>query len=88
MEFTKVECSFAVREKLYAKHGVEESEVHEALFGHSHVRRGHAGLHQVYGRTDAGRYLFILVRDLGAGRVRVVTARDMTMQERRRYGRR
>jgi uncharacterized DUF497 family protein len=88
MEFTKVVCSPAVREKLYIKHGVEESEVREALFGHSHVRRGYAGLYQAYGRTDAGRYLFVLVRDLGGGRVRVVTARDMTVQERRRYGRR
>jgi len=88
MEFINVECSSAVREKLYVKHGVEEAEVHEALFGHSHVRRGRSGLYQVYGRTDAGRYLFVAIRDLGRGRVRVVTARDMTMQERRRYGRR
>jgi uncharacterized DUF497 family protein len=88
MEFIDVECSPAVRDKLHAKHGVEEGEVHEALFGHTHLRRGRGGLYQVYGRTDAGRYLFVAIRDLGRGQVRVVTARDMTIQERRRYGRR
>jgi len=88
MEFIDVECSPAVREKLYVKHGVEEAEVHEALFGHTHVGRGRGGLYEVLGRTDGGRYLFVVVRELGGGQVRVVTARDMTIQERRRYGRR
>ena len=88
MEFIEVVYSPAVLDKLHAKHGVEECEVDEALFGHTHVRRGRSGLYQVYGRTDAGRYLFVAVRDLGGGRARVATARDMTEQERRRYGRR
>ena len=87
MEFIEVVCSRAVREKLADKHAVEESEVHEALFGHTHAARGRGGLYEVLGRTDAGRYLFVVVRYLGGGRVLVVTARDMTAQERRRYGR-
>ena len=65
MEFIDVECSRAVVEKLHSKHGIGESEVHEAVFDHTHVRRGRGGLYQVYGRTDAGRYLFVVIRDLG-----------------------
>ena len=88
MEFTDVECSSRVAEKLWAKHRVELFEVVETLVTDPCVRRGREGLYYVLGRTDAGRYLLAVVRDLGAGRARLVTARDMDPAERRLYRRR
>ena len=42
----------------------------------------------VTGQTEAGRYLFVVVRYVGRGRARVITARDMEKQERSRYDKR
>ena len=39
------------------------------------------------GKTDAGRYLLVVVCLLGKGKARVVTARDMTHSERHRFNR-
>jgi uncharacterized DUF497 family protein len=39
----------------------------------------------VYGRTEAGRYLLVVLASLGGGVVRVITARDPTERERRLY---
>jgi len=71
-----------------AAHGVELEEVEEALAGKPLIRRGRASRYLAFGRTAAGRYLFVVVRDLGKGWCRVVTARDMTVAERRYYRRR
>ena len=53
--------------------------------GAPHVRRGREGLYEVYGQTAAGRYLLVVLAYVGSGIGRVVTARDMTVAERRRY---
>jgi hypothetical protein len=67
-----------------AEHGVVPLEVEELLFeDEPHYRRAGKGVHHVYGRTGAGRYLFVVLRILGRGRGRVVTARNMTRKERR-----
>ncbi|MCE5237673.1 hypothetical protein LLH23_04190 [bacterium] len=64
------------------------TEVDEVLGNRPYVRRGRDALYYVLGQTEAGRYLLIVLRDLGAGRARVVTAREMTPPERRAYQRR
>ncbi len=83
----EIEYSPAVEEKLWAKHAVEVSEVEEALRSQPRVRRAGGGVYHMLGRSEAGRYLFVVVRLLGAGRARLVTARDMTERERRQYRR-
>jgi len=72
-----------------ARHHVTSWEVDEAIFEDApHARHGPgAGLYHVYAQTDPGRYLFIVVRDLGDGRARVITARDMTRADRGLYER-
>ena len=86
MYFAEIECSYAVADKLATKHGVEVREVEEAVVGAgAYVKRGAGGLYHVWGRSDAGRYLAIVVRNLGGGQARLVTARDMTPRERRRH---
>lgn len=69
------------------RHRVEHNEVEEACVAGALVFRGPGGLYRIFGRTKAGRYLFVIVRDMGRGGARCVTARDMTGSERRRYGR-
>ncbi len=71
--------------KIEAKHNVRPIEVEEAAFNSPHVRRGREGLYRLYGRTAAGRYLFAVFRNLGGGRVRPITARDMTREERQLF---
>ncbi len=71
------------------KHHVTPKEVEEVCFGHPVILRGRGKqIYQVLGQTQAGRYLFIIVRFLGENRVRVITARDMDHAEHKWYTRR
>jgi hypothetical protein len=71
-----------------AGHGVETNEVEEALARKPLIRRGRHGRYLAFGQTEAGRYLFVVVEDLGEGWARVITARDMSAAELRYYRRR
>ncbi|MBP2473950.1 uncharacterized DUF497 family protein [Crossiella equi] len=73
-----------------ARHGVAPHEVEEAVFGRPQwMEAGREETTLVLGRTDAGRYLFVVLTDsyhvIEAWYV--VTARDMTRVERQRYDR-
>lgn len=52
------------------------------------VLRGRRGRYLAYGRTEAGRYLLVVLIQRGRRIVRVITARDMTDRERQFYLRR
>lgn len=88
MRFSGIEYSRAVGEKIQSKHGVSPSELDEVLGNAAEVRRAARGLYSVSGRTDAGRYIVMLLRDLGGGFGRLVTAREMSPSERRAQRRR
>lgn len=74
-----------------ARHSVTPQEVEEACFGNPLVQRGKSdGENPVYyclGRTEAGRHLFCVVIAFPDGNGFPVTARPMTVKERRRYRR-
>jgi uncharacterized DUF497 family protein len=79
-------------EKLRWKHGVEDSEVVEVLENQPCLRLKEAGhvpgedVYAAFGRTNSGRLLsvfFVYTRDR---RAIIVSARDMTAKEVRRYG--
>lgn len=81
----------AVIEKLYSKHAIETTEVEDVLLYHpvvEHVECGHRlgeNLFSAMGQSEEGRYIvvfFVLKPDQQA---LVISARDMTTQERRRY---
>ena len=38
-------------------------------------------LREIYGRTDEGRHLLVVLADRGGGQFKIVTARDMTNRE-------
>ena len=78
--------------KLLRKHGVTQKEVAEVFRNRPRFRfveKGHRSGENVYaamGQTDAGRYLinyFVYKRDR---RALILSVRDMTDVERRRYG--
>ena len=81
-----LEIDDPILEKIEAKHGVSFEEAEEACLAESaHVRRSREGLYKVFGRTLAGRYLLVVLVEVGGGVWRVVTAREMTSTERRQY---
>lgn len=77
-----------ILDKIESEHGVTLEEAEEACYSEQrHIRRGSEGLYKVFSRTEAGRYLLVVLVELGDGAWKVVTARDMTEQERRLYRR-
>ncbi len=76
-------------EHIQVKHRVTPKEVEEACFSCPLILRGRGKqVYQILSQTLDGRYLFIVVRFLGQGKARVITAREMEQTERQRYSRR
>lgn len=78
-------------EKLWRKHAVEMHEVLEVLDGRPRflfVEKGHRpdeNLYLALGRTEAGRYLSVFFVFKLSHDAMIVSARDMTAAERKRY---
>ena len=70
-----------------ARHRVSPDEVEEACFNNPVVLRGRGGRYYILGQADSGRYL-MAVLERNSGIARVITARNMTDSERRRFIRR
>jgi uncharacterized protein len=88
VDFDELEVTPEIEEKLWVKHRVLVDEVEEALLNlHIEKRKpGDQKRRYIYGRTTAGRYLFIVVEQLGPRRFFLLTAMDMDRGERRKYG--
>jgi uncharacterized protein len=75
-------------EEHIARHGITLEEVEEVCFGDPLVLAAQGrDKRAFYGQTDAGRYLLVILGERGGGIYYPVTARDMTVAERRRYQR-
>jgi len=80
-----------ILDKLIWKHNVTESEVRQVFLGKPRYRfiekGGYKGehLYLALGTTDAGRYLAVFFIHKKNKHALIVTARDMTENERRRY---
>ena len=78
-------------EKINVKHRVTQDEVRELLRSSSHFRfveKGHRQGENVYsamGQTSAGRYLIVFFVRKKTQQALIVSARDMTDSERKRY---
>ncbi len=68
------------------KHGIEKLEI-ESIFNHEIYRRKRRGYIDVYGRTDGGRILFIVLERTPRHKFRVAFARDTTDAEKSLYKR-
>ena len=86
LRIESLEIDDLILEKIESRHQVSLTEVEEAcLSDRRHVRRGREGLYKVFSQTYAGRYVLVVLVNLGGGDWRVVTAREMTNTERRLY---
>ena len=80
-------------EKIETKHGVEQDEVRNIFASGPQFRRvekGHRQGEHVYsaaGQTDTGRYLVVYFVYKQNRRALILSARDMTRTERRKYER-
>ena len=67
------------------RHAVTPQEVEEACFNAPLIIKGGTNRYLVYGRSDSGRYLFIVAIYKDKNAIRPITARNMTDVERRLY---
>ncbi len=78
-------------EKIARKHNVSQDEVRDILTDRPHFRfveKGHRRGENVYaalGQTENGRYLVVFFVYKKDGRAIILSARDMTPSERKRY---
>ena len=79
-------------DKLWQKHHVGIEEVEDVLYGRPRIRkvaRGDVAGEDVYaalGQTEGGRCLSVFFILKTGARALVISARDMSTKERRRYG--
>jgi uncharacterized DUF497 family protein len=83
----------AIVDKLAVKHGVQIEEVEEVLYNKPqfrYVEKGKRTGENVYmasGQTDGGRYLTVLFIHKSNNHALILSARDMSGWERKRYER-
>ena len=92
MRINRVIVSPEVAEKIERKHNVQDWEAQEIFFNEDaflYTRRSQRvrGRYLAYGRTYTGRYFAVAYVHQRSGVAKVVSARDMTSQERRQYER-
>jgi len=69
------------------RHEVIPNEVEEACYNNPVLLKTREGRYLSLGRSDAGRYLSVVLIPKGKGAVRVITARDMDYKERNLFER-
>ena len=75
-----------ILEKIESKHGIRFEEVEEACLSESrHIRRSREGLYKFFSQTAAGRYILVVLVNMGRGTWKVATAREMTDSEKRLF---
>jgi len=81
-----------VVDKIESKHRVFPEEVEEVFYNIPKYRKAQKGkyegedLYYAYGRTDSGRYLFVVFIYKKTKDALIISARDMDKKERKRYG--
>ena len=92
MEFTDIIWLEDIVDKLGWKHGVRDYEVEEVLYGRritylsERGKRAGEDVYVAFGRTEEGRYLAVVYIHKLDNTALILSARDMSRAERRRYG--
>jgi hypothetical protein len=87
LRIESLEIDDHILDKIESKHDISFAEVEEACLSEKrHVRRSREGLYKLFSQTVAGRYILVVLVNLGRGCWKIVTAREMTDSERRLYG--
>jgi uncharacterized DUF497 family protein len=86
LRIESLEIDDHILDKIESKHGISFDEVEEACLSEKrHVRRSREGLYKLFSQTTAGRYVLVVLANLGRGCWKIVTVREMTDNERRLY---
>lgn len=86
LRIESLEIDDHILEKVECSQGVRFEEVEDVcLSERRHIRRGREGLYKVFGQTDGGRYVLVVLAHKGGGDWKVATARPMTDTEKRFY---
>lgn len=94
MRISRIRLPAKIEYKIWQKHNVIDGEVEEVLLGRPHIRfieEGHRkgeDVYAAYGRTLSGRYLIVFFILKSGPEALVISARNMTKKERRRYNER
>ena len=87
-------CPVAIEEKLESRHNVTAAEARQVLLSRPRIRFAEMGrtpgedVYAAFGQTLGGRYLAVfIVYKSDAATAIIISARDMTDAERKRYGR-
>ena len=92
MRVTGVIWLRSIVEKLVQKHQVSQTEVEEVLEGRPRIRRIERGdvagedMYTALGQTYGGCYLTVFFIHKGNGEALIISARDMSVRERKSYG--
>ena len=86
LRIESLEIDDHILDKIESKHDISFAEVEEVCLSEKrHVRRSREGLYKLFSQTVAGRYILVVLVNLGRGCWKIVTAREMTDSERRLY---
>ena len=75
-------------EHIISKHDVTPAEVEDVCFGRHVAYSGENDRYIIYGQTDNGRYLKVVLEHLYGTRFRPITAFDMSKSEKQNYRKR
>lgn len=70
-----------IEKKIYTKHHVSANEAYEVIINQDYHIRKTGLLYLIYGQTFSGRYLFMVVKNIGNKIAQLITARDMNKKE-------
>ncbi len=85
MDIYEFDWDPAIVEKVILKHKVSPSEVEQVFQGQPKVT-SHRGVFIALGQSLAGRYLCVVFRKMDTQTIRIITARKMTKNERKLFG--
>ncbi len=86
LRIESLEIDDHVLDKIESRHGVSFEEVEQACLSEGrHIRRSREGLYKVFSQTISGRYMLVVLVNLGRDIWKVVTAREMNDSEKRLY---
>ena len=86
LRIESIEIDDHILDKIESKHGVTFEEVEEACLSEErHVRKSGEGLYKLFSHITTGRYILVVLLNLGNGCWKIITAREMTDSEKRFY---
>ena len=85
MRITRLEWDDKNLEHIIGKHSISPSEIEDVCFGPHYACSAKYKRKAIYGQASSGRYLLVILERLYKDVYKPITARNMTLSERRKY---